>query len=172
VAATKSGPNRPFTDKEVTICLQALVAWGGQPGAAVKWLKAEGHRAPTPPTLTAWSRIKHWERYERLRAEYAQRVEESVANDMRDTARIAMDATQLAVMKAKEKLESGRDEDPARTAANLSRVAQTGVEKLLTLTGRPQQITENRDATAILRSLVAKGVLVAPEGEPAGELEE
>ena len=72
----------------------------------------------------------------------------------------------MAVEAARGRLESGKDEDPGRTAANLARVAQSATDKRLSLQGRPTQITETRDLGAILRSLAAKGIIQVPD-EPA-----
>ena len=107
-----------------------------------------------------WSRTTHWERYcEQLRETWQGKVEQTLANDMRDAARESLDVQRLAVQRARERLDSGRDDDPAKSAASLARVAQSNTDKLLSLTGRPTQIVENRNINEILRSLVAKGVL-------------
>lgn len=166
MAATHSGPAHAYSQEEIDTCLQALVAWSGNTSAAVRYLESiaeDGQRVPTPITLLNWSRTKHWERYEQIREQWGGLREKSISNDMRDAAQEAVDAQRLAVEKAKERLEANRDDDPARSAANLARVAQSNVDKLLSLTGRPSQITESRNVNEILRSLVAKGVLSLPE---------
>lgn len=165
MATTHSGPAAPYTQEEIDKCLTALVAYAGVANAAVKYLEsiADGGRVPTPGTLAQWARTLHWERYEQLREQWAGKVEQTVANDMRDAAREAVEVQRLAVEKARERLEAGRDDDPARSAASLARVAQSNTDKLLSLTGRPTQITENRNVNEILRSLVAKGVLALPD---------
>src|SRR5581483_2942115 len=169
MATPHSGPSKPFTQEEVDRGLTALIAWAGNAKAALRHLEAtstEDQRIPSYHTLCEWARTKHWERYEQLRETWAGKVEQTVANDMRDAAREAVEVQRLAVEKARERLEAGRDDDPARSAASLARVAQSNTDKLLSLTGRPTQITENRNVNEILRSLVAKGVLALPE-EPA-----
>src|SRR6185312_12479146 len=158
----------PYSQDDIDWCLQALVAWSGNAYAAHKWLEenAEGRRVPNINTLRSWGRTKHWERYEQIREQWGGLRERSIANDMRDVAAAAVDAQMLAVERAKERLEADRDSEPARTAAALAKVGQVSVDKLLSLTGRPTTITENRNVNEILRSLVAKGVLALPD-EPA-----
>lgn len=168
MAATLSGPCAPFSQADIDRALSALVAWNGNFNATVRYLEsleAAGEaRAPGAKTLSEWARVSHWERYEQIREQWSARVEQTVANDMRDAAREAVEVQRLAVNAARERLEAGKDDDPARSAANLARVAQSNTDKLLSLTGRPTQITETRNVNEILRSLVAKGVLTLPEG--------
>lgn len=166
MAATHSGPAHAYSQQEIDRALTALVAWSGNCAAAVRHLESiaePGQRVPHQMTLLEWSRTTHWERYEQIREQWASKVEQTVANDMRDAAREAIEVQRLAVEKARERLERDRDDDPARSAANLARVAQSNTDKLLSLTGRPTQITETRNVNEILRSLVAKGVLQLPE---------
>jgi predicted component of type VI protein secretion system len=100
-------------------------------------------------------RTLHWERYEQIREQYAQKVEATVTNDLRDAAREALETQRIAVQKARERLEADKDDDPARSAANLARVTQSNADKLLSLTGRPTQITESRNVNEMLRGLIA-----------------
>ncbi|NBV77933.1 hypothetical protein EBR66_07240 [bacterium] len=75
-----------------------------------------------------------------------------------------------AVEEAEKRLDRGADTDPARTAAALSKVSQVSTDKLMSLTGRPQVITEERGMSEILRSLAAKVPgLVIMEGEAVEE---
>jgi hypothetical protein len=161
MATTHSGPAAPFTQAEIDKCLTAMIAYAGSATNAIRYLQHNEPevRCPTPGTLINWSRTTHWERYEQLRETWAAKVEQTVANDMRDAAREAIDVERLAVQRARERLEAGRDDDPAKSAASLARVAQSNVDKLLSLTGRPSQITENRTVSELLRSLVASGAL-------------
>lgn len=159
MAATHSGPAHAYSQKEIDLCLQALVAWAGNSPAAVRYLTSiaePGQRVPSYATLLEWSRTKHWERYEQIREEMSSLRERTIVNDMRDAAGEAIEVQRIAVEKAKERLEAGKDDDPGRTAANLARTASANTDKLLSLSGRPTQITESRDAAQVLRSLIAK----------------
>lgn len=166
MAATHSGPAAPYSQEEIDRALTALVAYAGNAAGAVRYLATvsdTGLGIPGAATLLQWSRTTHWERFEQLREQWASKVEQTVANDMRDAARQAIEVQRLAVERARERLEDNLDEDPSRSAANLARVAQSNTDKLLSLTGRPTQITESRNAEEILRSLVARGVLQLPD---------
>jgi hypothetical protein len=153
-----------YSQQEITEALTAMVAFAGNAHETERFLKSEGKRAPSWMTLLKWSRTTHFEEYNRIRDQVAALLEADLAGEYRDIARMAVQAERIAVQKATERLESGEDQDPARSAANLATVAQKSTDKLLSLTGRPQQITEHRDITAIIRSLVAKGVASLPEG--------
>jgi len=153
----------PYTQQEIDEALTAVIAHAGSCSGAIRYLKAEGKRAPAWQTLQNWCRVKHWERYEELREKFAQKAEDTLANNYLDAARYATEVQMLAVDKAKERLEKGKDEDPARTAANLSQVSARSTDKRLSLQGRPTTITETRDLGAILRSLAAKGVVHLPD---------
>jgi hypothetical protein len=159
-------PYGPYTQEEIDDALTALIAYAGNATAACQYLKAEGMRAPASSTLAAWSRTRYWERYEELREKVSQGRENTLANNYLDAAHAATEVAMMAVEAARGRLESGRDEDPGRTAANLARVAQSATDKRLSLQGRPTQITETRDLGAILRSLAAKGIIEIPD-EPA-----
>ena len=156
MATTKTGPSQPFTQSQIDDALTAMIAFAGNVTLAIRYLKQEGKRAPSPTTLNIWAKTTHWQRYEELRETYSQKVEQTIANDMRDATRAAVEVQRLAIEKTKERLEAGKDDDPARSAANLSHVSRSATDKMLALLGRPSQITETRDATEILRSLVTR----------------
>ena len=156
----------PYTQEDIDDALTAMIAFAGNSNEAVRYLEAQGINAPTQQTLWRWARTTHWQRYEELRETVAQRRENTLANNYLDAAHAATEVAMMAVEAARGRLESGKDEDPGRTAANLARVAQSATDKRLSLQGRPTQITETRDLGAILRSLAAKGIIQVPD-EPA-----
>lgn len=162
----REGGPEGFTQEQIDDALTALIAYAGNATAAHEYLEAEGKRAPTPQTLRKWSRTVHWQRYEELRDQFAGKREATLVHNYLDASLRATEAMNLAVDKAKGKLEAGADNDPARTAANLAMVARSATDKRLALQGRPTQIHETRDLGAILRSLAAKGVISVPD-EPA-----
>src|SRR5581483_6033768 len=159
-------PGDPYAQEEIDTALTALIAYAGNANAARKYLEQSGERAPSATTLLSWSRTLHWERYEELREKFSQKMENTLAANYLDAARYATETAMLAVDKARERLEDGRDDDPGRTAANLSRVAQSATDKRRSRQGTPTQITETRNLGEILRSLAAKGIVQLPD-EPA-----
>ena len=159
-------PFPAYTQEEIDDALTAVIAYAGNVSAARKYLEAEGKRVPCHSTLANWTRTVHWERYEELREKLADKNAKTLENNYLDAARYATETTMLAVEKARERLEKGEDQDPARTAANLSRVSQTAVEKRHALQGVPKLKEDYRDLTAILRGLAAnypKLITIGPE---------
>lgn len=154
--------NNPFTAEEIETGLMAMIAWAGNASAASRYLKAEKKLDVSASTLNGWKRT-HAPRYLELSEKYQDQMEDALAHEFREVAAVATQAERLAVEKAVERLEKGQDQDPARSAASLSKVKQVNTDKLMTLTQRPTTITETRNADEIIRSLVAKGVLAIPE---------
>lgn len=146
----------------------ALVAWAGNAAAASRYLGSERHLQVKASTLTAWKH-SHAIEYNELRDKYADQLEEQLAHEYREVARYAVEVQKLALEKAQTALLSGDEKDPARAAANISRVGQSATDKLLALTGRPTQITESRGIEEILRSLASRGVLQIPEAVDNGQ---
>jgi primosomal protein N' len=142
----------------------SVIAWGGNVTAAHRALTAEGIHAPTYSTLLSWVREKYLDKYNELREKYSAQLEAQLAHEYRDVARQAVDVQRLALEKATQRLSEGKDVTPSRTAADAATVADKMTGKLLSLTGRPTSIREDRNLNEILRSLVGKGVIeLAPE---------
>ena len=145
-----------FTAEEVDNALTAVIAYSGNVWAAIRYLDEQGMRHPSDPVLRGWIKTKHWERYEELREKFAAKRETTLVNNYLDVSIRATEAMDKAVDRAIEKLEKDEDNDPGRTAANLMMVARAATDKRLTMQGKPTQISENRDATQILRGLMAR----------------
>ena len=136
-----------------------LAAWAGNVTQAHRTLLEEGLDIP-PSTLKSWIRGgPHQEEYERIREETKNDLEQFQIRQLRQVAIRSTDVQMLAIEKAEAALEANQDRQPAQTAANLSKVTQVATDKLQLLTGKPTSITDHRDATEILRGLVARGVL-------------
>ena len=158
-------PKRFYSDDEIAAGLLAMIAWAGNATKAAEYLEEEKDILIPKGTLSRW-KIVHAARYDELRDKYAGEMEERLAHNMRDAAALAIEGTREAVDLARERLASRKDEDPARTAANLSRVAQSSTDKLLALTGRPSRIVETRGAEEVIRSLVALRAFLRFRKEP------
>jgi cobalamin-dependent methionine synthase I len=59
-----------YTQEEIDDALAMLIAHAGNINAAIRDLKAQGKKAPRNSTLSNWSKVTHWERYEELREKY------------------------------------------------------------------------------------------------------
>lgn len=152
-----------FSEQEITDCLMAVIAWAGNCSAAHRYLQAEEKRCPSVGTLADWIKGRYAIRYDELREKFRDQLETNLANEYRDTARLAVEVQRKALDRAMENLEGNNDKDPSRTAANAATVADKMTGKLLALTGRPTSIREDRNLEEILRSLAAKRVISLPE---------
>lgn len=161
----------PFSQEEIEDGLTALIAYDGSAYPAVRYLKQQGKRAPSPPTLKQWSQTTHRQRYEELREQFAAQREAQVANDWLDVSSAALQHVQTALEKEAKRLETGKEEDPARAAANMAKIAALGVEKRLTLQGRPTSIKETRTPEQVMAGLVAKYPNLFGLAEPVAEIE-
>ena len=157
--------NAHRSEEETTTILMALVAWAGNATKASEYLRAEKDIAIAPATLTSW-KVRYGDRYDEMRDKYRDQLESNLANEYRDVARLAVEATREAIEKSREQLAKNQDRDPARSAAALATVAHKATDKLMSLTGRPKEITEHRDASEILRGLISKHPAVFGLTEP------
>ncbi len=167
--ALASKNQRHFTEAETETALMAVVAWGGNAAAAQRYLAAEKDIEISVTTLCDWKR-RYAIRYDEIREKYSGQLEEQLGHEFREGAMEALGVQRMAVGRARERLESGEEADPARAAANLARVAQSNVDKLMTMTSRPSKITESRNPEEIIRALVGLGVIKV--GAEAAEIPE
>jgi hypothetical protein len=147
-----------YTDAEVDQILTAVIRHDGQIETAVRELEADGIGVHAN-TIKRWLEYKHLDRYNDLRQKYADDVEADLIHQYRKVSRQAVDVQSLALEKAIERLETGKDKDPSRTAVNAATVADKMTTKMLSLSGRPTQIHETRNPLEIMRSLAALGVV-------------
>lgn len=149
-----------FTEDEVKQALMAVIACHGNVTLASKSLEDCDHPLfVSSLSLRQWISGKHRQLYERLREEHGADLEQKLAREMRDVAAAATEVQLLALTKAKMRLEMGKDPDPAKTASFASRAGASAVDKLMTLTNRPEKIVEQRDVNEVLRSLAARKII-------------
>jgi len=146
----------PAIDED-TRKLLALVACGGDASAAEQSLKAQGVVVTARELHDLMSARR--KEYDHLRDQFAPQVEEEIVRQLRERALRATNLIDKAITLAEKRIDEGRDTDPGRTAASMSKVVATNIEKVLALTGRPTQITETRSALQIVRGLAAQGVI-------------
>ena len=149
-------PAKSYSQEEVTKGLMAMVAWAGRPTDAKRSLEETDDLSIPTSTLRSWVEGSHRDEYEELKGKWAHKMESILVGQYREVALRATMAQRKAVEEAEKRLDRGADTDPARTAAALSKVSQSATDKMLSLTGRPSQITETRNMNEILRSLAAK----------------
>lgn len=166
---------RAFTAEEIERGLLAVVQCAGTFTMASRMLADDD-----PPleiaagTLTRWCTHQYAGRYGELRDKYSAELEERLVHNLRERAVRAGEVSDLAVEAAYDRLIAGQDDDPAKTAANLSRVTQISADKMLAVSGRPTSIREDRrNPEEILRSLIAKyPQMISLPDEAVTELDE
>jgi hypothetical protein len=154
---------REFTDDERREGLLAMVACAGSARRAHELLAEHNLDVPMN-TLASWKR-RYVGQYDELREEYAPKIEQALVRSLRETAVFAAEVERKAIEEAERRLDEKKDMNPAGTAANLSKVKASAVDRLLTLTGRPQAITEHRSYNELVRSLASRGVIDLPSSE-------
>lgn len=137
--------------------LYAMAAHGGSSTQARALLIQQyGDKAPPERTLRGWRTDQYPRRYQHILTQKSTEIEGLVEHQLRESTRLA------GLVKHK-LLERLHDEIPNLSKAELGKTAQqvavtegVGLDKLLTLTGRPNNITEHRTADEVLNSLEAR----------------
>jgi hypothetical protein len=157
----------PYSEREITQVLTCVVAWSGNVQAAVKQLREDEGVAHVPQmqTILGWIRGKHADLYNSIREQSMEQMERDLADRYRGVAAQAIEATELGVQVAVDGLASGKDRDPARSAANLATVADKTLRDYSLLEGKPTVIRENRGLSEAMRALIDMGVLI-PHARP------
>jgi hypothetical protein len=145
------------TDETRIAGMLAVIATTSWPDA-VALLADQGHTIGET-TLRQWCKDTHAVEFEKLREDWAPKIEAQLANDLLDTARLASAVEHLALQKAHEQLENGNAREPSKIARDASQVKSQSVDKRLALQGRPTQVTERRDVGEIVKALVGMKVL-------------
>ena len=151
-----SNPTR--TEEDITRGLMALVAFRGNAKAASESLAKEGLLNIKPSTLAGWSH-RYMGRYEELRERHRDQIEKQIVGDSYELVSLAQELERKALSRAIDRVESGQDNDPSRTAANAATVADKTTRDMLTLQSRPTSIREDRGVEDLLRSLTQMGVV-------------
>lgn len=152
-----------YTEQEIERGLYALIAFGGAPAPAARALRDAFGLVIPSTTLKSWRDSTHAQRYCDLQDQHGKDIEDAMVRDARDIARASSAALREAIELTWDKLQNAhtiRASEAAQIAASMAKVQATNIDKLLTLTGRPQAITENRSAADIIRALEAKGVKI------------
>ena len=162
---------RGRTPEDVIRCLSVLAACHGASTKAESVLKEQGQNVDSS-TLVRWRKI-YPKRYAALHDEMARELEEQGIRNGREMILELHEAERLALSKTIEALEGGKVRDPAGTLQRLATTRGITTDKLMTLTGRPTQITENRSVDEIIRALRARvgiSAQVIEEKEEPAEL--
>lgn len=156
---------RGRTPQDVINALSTVVACHGSIN------KAAEVTGITAATLSRW-KAAYPRRYAALHDTVSRELEEDGIRYGREMILKLHEAEELALEKTVDALKEGNVRDPAGTLQRLATTRGITTDKLMTLTGRPTSITENRSVEEILRALRAKAGIVAEviESEKPAEL--
>jgi hypothetical protein len=157
--------SRKYTPEQVEKALLELALVGGNSGEASRRLEGVGIKV-SARLLRLWRSGLHAKRYGQLAQEHARQVEETIVQEARETAILAAEVERLALAKTLEQLEAGEIRDAAAVARNASTVKGINVDKLLTLSGRPNQIVEHGNPDELLAQLIRDGIFTPAQDGP------
>lgn len=152
-----------LSEERLIEALSAIIACDGSARMAAK-------RVDYAPDELKALRERHAGMYMALAAERARAQEEAIAQEFRELARLGQRATHTFLDKLNEDLENDTlDRDVQRQLPQLmqalAKIQQVSTDKLLSITGRPQD-GGSGDPLAATRELIELGVLV-PRERPA-----
>lgn len=159
-----------YTDEQRELALTTMVAAAGDEHRALELLsKADPDTfgSLTLATLVGWRDLKYAKRYREIADEHGPELENELVRAFRNVAvRAAVIQTDaLDVVEAGiKKLDAV---EAARVARDLQHLSGQAVDKVLTLTGRPTEISEDRSLREIARGLMSQNLLlpVGPDGQ-------
>lgn len=103
-------------------------------------------------TLTKW-RLEMPARYAHVGKVFKDVAEEQIIVALRENTIAAVHASTQAIHLEAENIASGKVKDPSAAAQRLMTVAGIGIDKMLGMTGRPQNIVQHQSGQEILRAL-------------------
>ncbi len=111
------------------------------------------------------------ERLAEARKALLPRLEEALTSNLLNNALKASEVTRTAVERTQEMLESGRCQDPSKTARDLADVVSKSVEKKALLEGKPTSVHETRNVAEIMNALerTVPGIFIDSTAEELGE---
>jgi hypothetical protein len=155
--------------EEVDVAMRTLAALFGDVYATARVLDEQSVTFVSPELLAEWRQGQHRELYEKYADELAPGLEEAIIRRQRELAARATALEDRLLGRIEKELNDRTLNNTPQALAAVTKAKQTAVDKLFTLTQRPTQITETRNAADIVRQLEALRVLV-PIG-PAVDVE-
>jgi hypothetical protein len=144
---------RRYSAEQIDRALLELAVCGTSTEARRR-LAAQGLQV-SDRTLREWKQVRYPERYVEIAQQHARQVEEVIVQQARDTALAAAEVERHALAGELKAIKAGKVRDHSASARNASTVKGINVDKLLTLSGRPNTIVENRNADDLIRKLHA-----------------
>jgi predicted transcriptional regulator YheO len=128
-------------------------------------------RAAERETGIEESLIRYWvehtysERYREISRLYRERVEDEIIALTVNNARTAAEGLDQVLQKAIAEGVEGKARDTGSLALALSKIVGNQMDKVLTMTGRPQKIVESKDIQNVIKFLADKGVVKVIDGD-------
>ena len=143
---------RSYTPVEIDTALLVLCLTGRNSVVAARRLKTEGLDID-PRTLRSWRTHVHARRYEEIEAQHAPEVERQMLGQARAIVHAANQVTLLAIEESEKQLREGDVKDPSTTARNLATAAGIQTDKMLIMSGRPNEIRGGEDIQGLMERM-------------------
>lgn len=154
-----------YADEVIIRALTKLASKLGNVSATLKELKAEEGLTINVTTLKRWRDSTHAVEYQTIRDRMQSQYESQMVHNANEVIAATFKGEMLAIERTIEGLAPGMRVSPKDTSAaglSLTRIKKENMEKVLTLTGRPSQIIDDRSTQSALNTLIAKGILKRP----------
>jgi hypothetical protein len=157
---------------EAHAAMRVLAALFGDATAAAKLLDEQGTAFVSATQLLEWRNGIHRDVYEQYADELAPGLEDAIIRRQRELAARATLLEDRLLSRIEKELGDKTLQNTPQALAAVTKAKQTAVDKLFTLTQRPTQITETRNAGEIVRQLEALRVLVPIEPHVEGSVDD
>lgn len=141
--------SRKWTAEEVDTALLCLAVHGGRSQKAQDELAGRGIEV-SQQTLCEWKLHNYPERYRYIQEHHAHQLEDVLVQNQREVAVSATAAALDAIDRVHDTISLVEPKDLPKAAQALQTTAGIATDKVLTLTGRPTQVTEHRSADQVL----------------------
>lgn len=150
----KRRERKDYTDQEIDMGLTALAICSGRRKKAAELVKEQSGVEIPATTIADWARTTYPDRYQRVRAEVAPKLQAQMADTHQALADTAARLEVRAVTKLSDRLDQGDVED--KDLVNLYKASAIAggihVEKAQLLNDRPTHIVQ-RDLGSVLRDI-------------------
>lgn len=146
--------------EESHLAMRTLAALFGDTYATARLLEEQGTAFVSPEQLLAWREGEHRDTYERFADELAPGLEDAIVRRQRELAARATLLEDRLLAKLEKDLHDRTIQNVPQALQAATKAKQVAIDKLFTLTQRPVQITETRNAAEIVKQLEALRVLV------------
>jgi hypothetical protein len=117
-------------------------------------------------TIRTWAQVDYADRYMEIEEAFGREIEQQIVMEARETAHLAAAAARDGVKKLHDEIVEGKITGHylGQATYSLAKIANTNVDQVLKLTGRPTNPTQGTadDAMKVLRELSNMGLISLP----------